>query len=296
MINTTFIQNKYTKWYINIITNTDRTSPRILQLGQYYEKHHIIPKCLGGSNNKTNIIKLTAREHFICHLLLTKMVNNRKLIAKLTYALWQFTNKNTNNSDKRKTEINITSTRYEQLKIAMSKAYKGLESPLKGTKKSEETKQKMSDSWHNNRGPEYFEQLSQRTKGDNNPAKRPEVKAKISKSKTGQKWKDDPTRKENHKKRHTGAKRSKESKDRMKSAQQKNKTRSEKGKKNMRDWQQRHYILFGPDDFQKPLTSYELKQFCKENNLVYVGIYKTLKTKIPYKKKWQLEWFIDIEL
>lgn len=39
----------------------------------YIEKHHILPKSLGGSNEKANIVKLTAREHFICHRLLARM-------------------------------------------------------------------------------------------------------------------------------------------------------------------------------------------------------------------------------
>ena len=34
---------------------------------------------MGGLNSKINIVKLTAREHFICHLLLTKMSTNHKL-------------------------------------------------------------------------------------------------------------------------------------------------------------------------------------------------------------------------
>lgn len=39
----------------------------------YVEKHHIVPRSLGGTNEKTNIVTLTAREHFVCHLLLAKM-------------------------------------------------------------------------------------------------------------------------------------------------------------------------------------------------------------------------------
>jgi hypothetical protein len=39
----------------------------------YSENHHIIPRCLGGSNDANNLIKLSAREHFICHYLLAKM-------------------------------------------------------------------------------------------------------------------------------------------------------------------------------------------------------------------------------
>ena len=45
---------------------------RILLEGVYYEKHHIIPKSLGGSNCKDNLVHLTPREHYIAHLLLWK--------------------------------------------------------------------------------------------------------------------------------------------------------------------------------------------------------------------------------
>lgn len=44
-----------------------------LPAGEYGEKHHIIPKSLGGSDDKINIVKLTSREHFVGHLLLFKM-------------------------------------------------------------------------------------------------------------------------------------------------------------------------------------------------------------------------------
>jgi len=47
----------------------------------YTEIHHITPKCLGGSNNPLNLVKLTAREHFICHYLLTKIHPHHSGIA-----------------------------------------------------------------------------------------------------------------------------------------------------------------------------------------------------------------------
>lgn len=39
----------------------------------YKERHHIVPRCIGGSNDKDNIVELTAREHFLCHWLLHEM-------------------------------------------------------------------------------------------------------------------------------------------------------------------------------------------------------------------------------
>jgi hypothetical protein len=43
---------------------------------EYSENHHIIPRCMGGTNSKYNLVRLTAREHFIAHLLLLKMHPN----------------------------------------------------------------------------------------------------------------------------------------------------------------------------------------------------------------------------
>jgi hypothetical protein len=40
---------------------------------EYYESHHIVPRCLGGKDNKDNLVNLTAREHFIAHLCLVKI-------------------------------------------------------------------------------------------------------------------------------------------------------------------------------------------------------------------------------
>ena len=81
-----FLFNKYTKWYFSII-NKPRTTVKVA------EKHHIIPKSLGGSNRKENIVCLTPKEHFVCHWLLTKMTfgENRK---KMCYAFWSMTRKN----------------------------------------------------------------------------------------------------------------------------------------------------------------------------------------------------------
>lgn len=58
----------YEKVYNQIIENR-KNNP----LDGYTEKHHILPKSLGGGDEKENLVKLSAREHFICHYLLTKM-------------------------------------------------------------------------------------------------------------------------------------------------------------------------------------------------------------------------------
>ena len=58
----------YSRQY-NLIIN--KAKERVLE--EYSETHHIIPKCLGGTNENTNLVELTPREHLICHRLLVKM-------------------------------------------------------------------------------------------------------------------------------------------------------------------------------------------------------------------------------
>lgn len=48
-----------------------RAKGRVLE--GYCEKHHVLPKCMGGTNDPENIVKLTPEEHFVAHQLLVKI-------------------------------------------------------------------------------------------------------------------------------------------------------------------------------------------------------------------------------
>lgn len=106
-----YLHNKYTAWYNNII---QRAKGRILN--PPYEKHHVVPKSLGGSNLKENIVRLTAHEHFVCHLLLTKMVEGRNR-EKMIYAAWSMANLENQNQQRYK----ITGRMYSILRQEYSK-------------------------------------------------------------------------------------------------------------------------------------------------------------------------------
>ena len=67
-----FKDSKYTRWYNQLI---EQAKVRVLPRDVYTEKHHVIPQSLGGDNSIYNLVRLTAREHFVCHWLLTKMVD-----------------------------------------------------------------------------------------------------------------------------------------------------------------------------------------------------------------------------
>jgi len=123
-----FLKNKYTKWYNNIILDA---AARVNRTG-YYEKHHIVPKSIGGTNDKSNLIYLTAKEHFICHLLLTKMfIGEYK--SKMVRAFWMIATMGNKNQQRKKVGSKIY-CKYKELWLQ----HGNLNKP-----KTEEHKQKM---------------------------------------------------------------------------------------------------------------------------------------------------------
>lgn len=79
--------------------------------GNYYERHHILPKSLYPLwiKEKRNLVLLTAREHFFCHQLLTKIYPSKEM----TYAIYAFVNRPNAN-------YKISSREYERLKFEFS--------------------------------------------------------------------------------------------------------------------------------------------------------------------------------
>lgn len=113
-----FNSSKYTKYYNNIISRaisrnwTKKTAPC------YVEKHHIIPKSCGGLDIHENLVYLTAKEHFIVHHLLTKMVIDIQHKFKMLCAFWRMVNG-------KSTHKKITANLYEKYKTNHSIASKG---------------------------------------------------------------------------------------------------------------------------------------------------------------------------
>lgn len=62
------LQNKYSRWYHGIVN-----AARQRQVIGYVERHHVLPRCMGGTDRAENRVALTPREHFICHALLVRM-------------------------------------------------------------------------------------------------------------------------------------------------------------------------------------------------------------------------------
>jgi len=169
----TFLDNKYTKIYYNIINNAIQQH-RLKNTTQYYESHHILPKSIFPefAKNKTNLVLLTPKEHFVCHKLLVKMTFGRSkfkmLRAVLSYTKWA--NKNQLRNYK------ISSRAYQNLKENYVAALKDLWandiqyrhkalSSLKKLTKDNKHKTKMSElrkkKWQDS---EYLEKMKNRKK------------------------------------------------------------------------------------------------------------------------------------
>ena len=119
--------------------------PKIDENGKkiYKERHHIRPKCLGGTNDKNNLIDLYAKEHFIAHKLLAEEnpTNN-----SLIYAWWNMCQiKGRDYQDR----YIPTVEEYEKARIAISlmesECRMGDKNPMFGKHipVSEETKEKL---------------------------------------------------------------------------------------------------------------------------------------------------------
>jgi hypothetical protein len=154
-----YLTNKYTRWYQNIIT---KALQRVNDDG-YFEKHHVVPKSLGVTDDESNLVKLTAKEHFICHRLLVKMTEG-KAKKSMAFAVWQMSSQRNKVS---KNRYKPSAQTYAKLKQQLSDACKGVplsedhRQKMRGIPKSEEHKQKLRKP----KSEETKQKISQARKG-----------------------------------------------------------------------------------------------------------------------------------
>ncbi len=152
----------YERVYNQIIENAKLDEPN--RKGMYTERHHIIPRCMGGTNEKSNLVKLTAREHFLCHWLLWKQHRTPKL--GFAFNCMRF-------SSKSNQQRVYTSFEYECMSIAnaeasrllltgkarpeLSERNRGKNNPFYGKHHSEETKAILSEK---RKGKSYWDKVN----------------------------------------------------------------------------------------------------------------------------------------
>jgi hypothetical protein len=105
-----FINKFYSKVYFSTI---EKAKQRGWKKARGRERHHIVPQSLGGSNDKSNLVYLSCREHFICHWLLVKITEG-EAYHKMVYALMGMRAENEYH-DRYKTKL--TARIYEKYRI-----------------------------------------------------------------------------------------------------------------------------------------------------------------------------------
>lgn len=165
--------------YDKFIQNILNTRGRFACLDGYHERHHIIPKCMNGSNSKDNLIDLYAREHFIAHKLLAE---ENPQNYQLKYAYWnmcQCTGRD--GQDK----YIPTPEEYEEARIFCHEAMSGENHPMYGKHHAQESREKMSiskkDMYNGENNPffgkkhsqENIEKMKGTHSGKDNPKSRP---------------------------------------------------------------------------------------------------------------------------
>lgn len=154
----------------NQLIETRKILNRVKGSGVYYESHHVLPKWMGGSNDKSNLVLLTAKEHFIAHMLLWKHYRDRSSAL----AFHKMAKSNNKNQIRK-----FTSVQFEKARLAFVETQTGDKnwtringSPNKGKSNVNKGKVLGKRDWMT---------------GDNNPAKSIESRLKISQSLTGHK-------------------------------------------------------------------------------------------------------------
>lgn len=120
-----FINNKYSRIYYKIV---DRAAARTLPPDSYKEKHHIVPRSFyarrsktgwlsGDSEDPTNLVYLTAKEHFICHMLLYRMTEGLARY-KMSFALKRFVYA-------KEHQQHMTARKYQYIRSANAEQMKG---------------------------------------------------------------------------------------------------------------------------------------------------------------------------
>jgi hypothetical protein len=103
----------------------------------YYENHHIVPRCLGGSDDDSNLVKLTLREHFVVHKLLYKIYPEEKGIC---YAYWMMCNR----TNAKARDYAVAKEQFNKINSEKGKLLVGEKNPMYGRNHSSQTRKLIS--------------------------------------------------------------------------------------------------------------------------------------------------------
>lgn len=137
-----FKHNKYCTTYFKII---NRAQHRTLDKNVKTEVHHILPRSLGGTDDPSNLVTLTLKEHWICHRLLVKFLDDPRALRKMYNALFMMAVKDYRT---------INGRIYKHIKENIVPWNKGLKGVTTNPPLSDDAKQKLSNLWKGKKRPQ----------------------------------------------------------------------------------------------------------------------------------------------
>ena len=120
------LENERHDDYIKRILNS---RDNIKNEGEYQEKHHIIPKSLGGTDDKDNLIYLYAEEHYYAHKLLYLENPHNRAIAYGWHCL------------STRKQVKLSPKEYKEVKEVYSESISGKNHPMYGRHHTEDAKE-----------------------------------------------------------------------------------------------------------------------------------------------------------
>ena len=173
-------QKWYQKTYSALVDKAKTRGLNKNTLEGYYEKHHILPKCMGGSDSEDNLVLLTYREHVLAHMLLTKIYPNN---YKLFHAIYFMMNSNGFKVIKHLNTKYLEQIRTNSIKM-LRETNSGKNNPMYGKHISEKHKKILSNVNKRKRSDLTKKRMSEAQKGKTHSK---ETKEKLSKIHIGMK-------------------------------------------------------------------------------------------------------------
>lgn len=133
----------------------------------YTEKHHIVPRAVGGNNAKANLVLLSAREHFLAHKLLWKIDKTNVSYQRAYFMMAQ------------SGQYPVSSREYCSAREKLNKLNTGKGNPFYGRRHTEEAKRRTgaASKGHTRVSAEKYREIADSKRGK---ALSPETKKKIS--------------------------------------------------------------------------------------------------------------------
>lgn len=179
--------DKYKLWYDALIDKakirnwTKKTAPC------YVERHHIIPKSLGGTNEPNNIVCLTAREHCVAHLFLCRFGSSDQK-SKMIWALQRFLSSNKTVSSTLYESSRLLWIEEHRKKLIGNKRRLGKKDTLETRLKKQQSMKGVVGKWNRE---SYHRELSSKRiskiNSEKNPMLSEKSRKKVSASKLGRK-------------------------------------------------------------------------------------------------------------